>query len=119
MIIRPERLGLEMPGAGDTGSSADDTGSSAVHTGSSALDTARSAAVTNAGSRSALARVPGRISQGTFLGDQTEYRVQAEGMGELVIRRQNEAARAGSRAFGPGEAVVVTWREESSLVVTE
>ena len=52
--------------------------------------------------------VPGRVTQGTYLGDQTEYRVDAAGLGELVIRRQNEPTSAASnvdRIYGPGEAV--------------
>src|SRR4029078_8120030 len=35
-------------------------------------------------------RVAGRVRQGTYLGEQTEYRCQTDGAGELVARRQNQ-----------------------------
>ena len=31
-------------------------------------------------------RIPGRVTQGTYLGDATEYRVLTDAVGELVIR---------------------------------
>ena len=63
--------------------------------------------------------VPGRVTQGTYLGDQTEYRVDAAGLGELVIRRQNEtmSGEQVDRIYGPGEAIVVTWHEDANLML--
>jgi spermidine/putrescine transport system ATP-binding protein len=63
--------------------------------------------------------VPGRVTQGTYLGDQTEYRVEAEGLGELVIRRQNEtlSGEQVDRIYGPGEAIAVTWHEDANLML--
>ena len=92
VLIRPERLRLEAA-AGLDGPGA----------------------TTGAGLQAA--RTAGRVTQGTFLGDQTEYRVDAEGMGELLIRRQNEIANGDGRAFAPGEAVAVVWHEESCIIV--
>jgi spermidine/putrescine transport system ATP-binding protein len=64
-------------------------------------------------------RVPGRVTQGTYLGDQTEYRVEAAGLGELVIRRQNEtlSGEQVDRIYGPGEAIVVIWHEDANLML--
>jgi len=59
----------------------------------------------------------GRISQGTYLGDQTEYRIDTEAIGELVVRRQNEIAGEHLRGFGPGEPVVVKWQQEANLIL--
>ncbi len=63
--------------------------------------------------------VPGRVTQGTYLGDQTEYRVDAAGLGELVIRRQNEtmSGEQVDRIYGPGETIVVTWHEDANLML--
>jgi spermidine/putrescine transport system ATP-binding protein len=63
--------------------------------------------------------VPGRVTQGTYLGDQTEYRVDAVGLGDLVIRRQNEtlSGEQVDRIYGPGETIVVTWHEDANLVL--
>jgi spermidine/putrescine transport system ATP-binding protein len=59
----------------------------------------------------------GRISQGTYLGDQTEYRVATEQAGELVVRRQNTDGVANTPGLGPGDAVVVRWDDDANLVL--
>jgi spermidine/putrescine transport system ATP-binding protein len=61
--------------------------------------------------------VRGRINQGTYLGDQTEYRVQTEQAGELVVRRQNRLGASTSQGLGPGDPVIVRWHEEANLVL--
>jgi len=61
--------------------------------------------------------VPGRIHQGTYLGDQTEFRVQTEGAGELIVRRQNATGASAGQGLGPGDPVTVRWREEANLVL--
>jgi spermidine/putrescine transport system ATP-binding protein len=61
--------------------------------------------------------VPGRIHQGTYLGDQTEFRVQTEGAGELIVRRQNAMGAGVGHGLGPGDPVTVRWREEANLVL--
>jgi spermidine/putrescine transport system ATP-binding protein len=61
--------------------------------------------------------VPGRIHQGTYLGDQTEFRVQTEGAGELIVRRQNAMGAGAGQGLGPGDPVTVRWREEANLVL--
>ncbi|MEK6721053.1 MAG: ABC transporter ATP-binding protein [Chloroflexota bacterium] len=61
--------------------------------------------------------VPGRIEQGTYLGEQTEYRIATDVVGELIVRRQNAAGAA--QHVGPGDAVVVRWQEEANLVLVD
>jgi spermidine/putrescine transport system ATP-binding protein len=61
--------------------------------------------------------IPGRIHQGTYLGDQTEYRVDTDLAGELIVRRQNAAGMAGGAGLGPGDPVVVRWHEDANLVL--
>ncbi|HEX5825252.1 MAG TPA: ABC transporter ATP-binding protein, partial [Candidatus Limnocylindrales bacterium] len=59
--------------------------------------------------------IRGRIRQGTYLGDQTEYRITTDQVGELVARRQN--ASGASTGLGPGDPVVVRWHEEANLIL--
>jgi spermidine/putrescine transport system ATP-binding protein len=61
--------------------------------------------------------VTGRINQGTYLGDQTEYRVQTDQAGELVVRRQNQLGETTGQGLGPGEPVTVRWHEAANLVL--
>ena len=61
--------------------------------------------------------VPGRIHQGTYLGDHTEFRVETDGAGELIVRRQNATGAGSGQGVGPGDPVVVRWREEANLVL--
>ncbi len=61
--------------------------------------------------------VTGRIHQGTYLGDQTEYRVQTEQAGELIVRLQNAMGAGVGQGMGPGDPVTVRWREEANLVL--
>ena len=61
--------------------------------------------------------VPGRINQGTYLGDQTEYRVQTDRRASSIVRRQNATGAGASLGMGPGDPVTVRWREEANLVL--
>ena len=63
--------------------------------------------------------VPGRIHQGTFLGDQTEYRIETSAVGELVARRQNAAGAGNGLGAGPGDPVLVRWHEEANLILVD
>jgi spermidine/putrescine transport system ATP-binding protein len=63
-------------------------------------------------------RLTGRVVQGTYLGDQSEYKVAVPQLGELIVRRQNEGLEGDYRTFGPGEAVTVGWHEDSTLLLT-
>jgi spermidine/putrescine transport system ATP-binding protein len=62
--------------------------------------------------------LPGRVVQGTYLGDQSEYRVLVPGLGDLIVRRTNETLQGDNRTFGPGEPVTVGWHEDSTLLLT-
>jgi len=59
--------------------------------------------------------VRGRVLQGTYLGEQTEYRVNTELAGDLIVRHQNAAGAA--QHVGPGDPVVVRWQEAANLVL--
>ena len=61
--------------------------------------------------------VEGRVRQGTYLGDQTEYRVDTAQAGEMIVRRQNAAGASNGSGLGPGDRVVISWREEANLVL--
>jgi spermidine/putrescine transport system ATP-binding protein len=59
----------------------------------------------------------GRIRQGTYLGDHSEYRVVTDGAGELIVRRQNTVGAGSAFGGGPGDPVVVRWHEEANLIL--
>ena len=61
--------------------------------------------------------IPGRIQQGTYLGEQTEYRVVTDQAGELVVRRQNALGAASAQRLGPGDPVRVRWDQEANLIL--
>ena len=61
--------------------------------------------------------IAGRVRQGTYLGDQTEYRVQTDHSGELVVRRQNQLGESTGQGLGPGDPVTVRWHEAANLVL--
>lgn len=64
-----------------------------------------------------MSQIRGRVQQGTYLGDQTEYRVDTEDAGEIVVRHQNAAGAGGAPGVGPGDPVVVRWQEEANLIL--
>jgi spermidine/putrescine transport system ATP-binding protein len=70
----------------------------------------------DAGSGDGWVTVPGRVVQGTYLGDQTEYRVATEALGEVIVRRPVTTGEE-ARSFGPGEGVTVAWHEDAVLVL--
>jgi spermidine/putrescine transport system ATP-binding protein len=61
--------------------------------------------------------ITGRIHQGTYLGDHTEFRVATDQAGDLVVRRQNAMGADASVGLGPGDPVTVWWHEEANLVL--
>ncbi len=62
-------------------------------------------------------QLAGRVHQGTYLGDQTEYRIQTDEAGEIIVRHQNATGAGGALGAGPGDPVIVRWREEANLVL--
>jgi spermidine/putrescine transport system ATP-binding protein len=75
------------------------------------------AAGTDAAESDGWVATPGRIHQGTYLGDQTEYRITTDRAGELVARRQNALGAGTAQGLGPGDPVVVRWHEEANLIL--
>jgi spermidine/putrescine transport system ATP-binding protein len=71
----------------------------------------------DAGAATGWTAVSGRIHQGTYLGDQTEYRVHTDQAGELIVRLQNTMGASIGQSLGPGDPVIVRWREEANLVL--
>jgi spermidine/putrescine transport system ATP-binding protein len=61
--------------------------------------------------------VEGRLRQRTYLGEQTEYRVATDLVGELIVRRQNTAGVHDGTDLSPGDPVVVTWQDSANLVL--
>jgi spermidine/putrescine transport system ATP-binding protein len=64
-------------------------------------------------------RIEGRIRQGTYLGDQTEFRVATDVVGEVVARRQNAGGNESSAGVGPGDAVVLRWEDSANLILVD
>lgn len=64
-----------------------------------------------------ITAIHGRVRQGTYLGDQTEYRVDTGEAGELIVRHQNAAGAGGAPGVGPGDPVVVRWHEDANLIL--
>ena len=64
-----------------------------------------------------MTQIRGRVQQGTYLGDQTEYRIATDEAGEVIVRHQNAAGAGGAPGVGPGDPVVVRWQEEANLIL--
>jgi spermidine/putrescine transport system ATP-binding protein len=64
-----------------------------------------------------MTEVAGHIKQGTYLGDQTEYRVTTEQAGNLIVVHQNVSGAGGAVGAGPGDRVIVRWHEEANLIL--
>jgi len=62
-------------------------------------------------------RIEGRIHQGTYLGDQTEFRVTTDAAGEVVVRRQNAGGVADLAGIGPGDPVAIRWEDSANLIL--
>ncbi|HEY3336154.1 MAG TPA: ABC transporter ATP-binding protein [Candidatus Limnocylindrales bacterium] len=61
--------------------------------------------------------IDGRVSQGTYLGDHTEFRIATDHAGEIVSRRQNATGAAGISGVGPGDPVVIRWEDSANLIL--
>jgi spermidine/putrescine transport system ATP-binding protein len=62
-------------------------------------------------------QVSGRITQGTYLGDQTEYRIHTDVVGELIASHQNNTGVGSALGAGPGDPVIVRWHQEADIVL--
>lgn len=59
----------------------------------------------------------GMVMASTYLGEQTEYRVEVPDLGILIVRRQNTTQRV--ERWSPGDRVGVSWAPESGLVLSD
>ncbi len=70
----------------------------------------------NGGGLDADVTAPGRIKNRIFLGEQTEYLVEAEGLGEVLVRASKHAESV-TGGFEPGNQVIIGWRNASALAL--
>lgn len=61
---------------------------------------------------------PARIRNRIFLGEQTEYLVEAEGLGEVLVRAPKHA-ESQSGGFNPGDTVLIGWQAKAALALTD
>jgi spermidine/putrescine transport system ATP-binding protein len=59
-----------------------------------------------------------RIKNRIFLGEQTEYLVEAESFGEVLVRAPKHA-EALTGGFNPGDRVLIGWHENSALALAD
>ena len=59
----------------------------------------------------------GLVTVGTFLGDQTEYRVRLGDRQDVVVRRQNVGLNGSNNSAAPGSQVYLSWDPGVSLVL--
>ena len=62
--------------------------------------------------------VPGRILARVYLGDQTEFNVKSEELGEVRVRA-SKTSPAVARGLGPGDEVVIGWRQATGLALAD
>jgi ABC-type Fe3+/spermidine/putrescine transport system ATPase subunit len=61
--------------------------------------------------------IEGHVRQGTYLGEQTEFRIVTDQAGEVIVRRQNAGGAAGMSGIGPGDRVAIRWEESANLIL--
>jgi len=66
--------------------------------------------------REGHAALRARVSHRTFLGDHTEYLLQAEGIGPLQVNVPRQAERA-SGGHGVGDEIHILWAAETGLIL--
>ena len=59
----------------------------------------------------------GQVLAGTFLGEQTEYRIRLDGGPDVAVRRQNRGLNGANASVAPGAFVYVSWTPAVSLVL--
>jgi spermidine/putrescine transport system ATP-binding protein len=62
--------------------------------------------------------VPGRILNRIYLGDQTEFSVASDALGEVLVRA-SKTSEAVSSGLAPGDAVVIGWRQQAGLALAD
>jgi spermidine/putrescine transport system ATP-binding protein len=61
--------------------------------------------------------IGGRVRQGTYLGDQTEFRIDTDQAGEVIARRQNTSGATEALGIGPGDPVTIRWESSANLIL--
>ena len=72
----------------------------------------------NGSSKASQIEVKAKIKNRIFLGEHTEYLVEAAGFGEILVLAPKKEER-GSGGFAPGDDVVVGWNENAALVLAD
>ncbi|HEX6103436.1 MAG TPA: ABC transporter ATP-binding protein [Alphaproteobacteria bacterium] len=62
--------------------------------------------------------VPGRILNRIYLGDQTEFSVASDALGEVLVRA-SKTSEAVSSGLAPGDAVLIGWRQQAGLALAD
>ncbi|NIV73704.1 MAG: ATP-binding cassette domain-containing protein [Gammaproteobacteria bacterium] len=60
----------------------------------------------------------GRVHNRIYLGDQTEFRVTTEELGEVLVRA-GKTSQAVAAGVGPGDPVVLGWRQDAGLALSD
>jgi spermidine/putrescine transport system ATP-binding protein len=60
----------------------------------------------------------GRIKNRIFLGEHTEYLVDAEGLGDVLVLSPKHVERA-QGGFDPGDTIAIGWKNDTALVLED
>jgi spermidine/putrescine transport system ATP-binding protein len=77
-----------------------------------------SAPDTNAAHMNTDIALNGRIKNRIFLGEHTEYLVDAEGLGDVLVLSPKHIERAHG-GYEPGEAIAIGWKNDTALVLED
>ena len=73
---------------------------------------------TNAADMDADVALNGRIKNRIFLGEHTEYLVDAEGLGDVLVLSPKHVERAHG-GFEPGDAIAIGWKNDTALALED
>ena len=73
---------------------------------------------TNAADMDTDVALNGRIKNRIFLGEHTEYLVDAEGLGDVLVLSPKHVERAHG-GFEPGDAIAIGWKNDTALVLED
>ena len=60
----------------------------------------------------------GRIKNRIFLGEHTEYLIDADGLGDVLVLSPKHFESA-SGGFNPGDAIAIGWKNDSALTLED
>jgi spermidine/putrescine transport system ATP-binding protein len=73
---------------------------------------------TNAADMDTDVALNGRVKNRIFLGEHTEYLVDAEGLGDVLVLSPKHIERA-QGGFEPGDAIAIGWKNDTALVLED